>query len=131
MYSCICRRITGEEQGEIVHECVDAYMQAGMTLLQEYEGAVLCTAISDDSKLIASCDYDGNIAIWDICTSQRMHSFEGHGGRMIFGVDFSKDGKWLVSSGDESMGPQRGSNSDGAANANGAHWLCVVCQAVA
>ena len=82
-----------------MHEWIDAYMQAGMTLLQGHKGQVLCTAISDDSKLIASGGFGGDMMIWDIRTSQRMHSFEGHGGRGVCSVDFSKDGKLLVSGG--------------------------------
>ncbi len=54
--------------------------------------------ISGDVHRIATC-YRGDIKIWDAATGQCIHTFEGH--NYDHYVHISKDGKWLVSGGED------------------------------
>jgi WD40 repeat protein len=62
-----------------------------------------CVGFSWDGARLASGDNGGSVRIWDVATSEELLSLEGHTTAVRF-VQFSRDGKTLVSIGDRPDG---------------------------
>src|SRR5262249_17744232 len=73
-----------------------------------HSGAVRGVAISPDGQRIASASHDGLVTIWDAQTGQKVFpGFKAHEG-FAFSVAFSPDGHLLVTAGQATAGPTRG-----------------------
>jgi WD40 repeat protein/tRNA A-37 threonylcarbamoyl transferase component Bud32 len=55
-------------------------------------------AVDSTGRVLAAGGSDGSIDIWDLEWSAQVH-LDGHRGRQVRGLAFSKDGKWLASAG--------------------------------
>lgn len=59
-------------------------------------------ASSPDGKLLAiQAGGTGNVDVWDLVTGRKVTTIAAHGG-YVNGVDFSADGRWLLTTGQES-----------------------------
>ncbi len=63
---------------------------------------ILGLAFSSDGQLLAGCDIDETVRLWDIKTGKLLRTFIGHKDE-VFSVAFSPDGKTVVSSSKESV----------------------------
>jgi WD40 repeat protein len=64
-------------------------------------GAVFTAAFSPDGKKIVTASYDGTVRIWDVESSEELHTLKAHSGHSA-GVNsavFSPDGKKVVTAG--------------------------------
>jgi WD40 repeat protein len=64
-------------------------------------GWVHCLACTSDGGLLASGHDDGKVHVWDMRSGLRLRTCEGHRGAVL-ALDFSKDGKRLLSAGIDS-----------------------------
>jgi WD40 repeat protein len=53
-----------------------------------------------DGSLVATSDYGGNMVLYEAATLEEVGAFAGHEGP-AWGVDFSADGRWLTSAGED------------------------------
>ncbi len=85
---------------------VNGFMQVSSpphTILKGHSAAVLCVAVSFDSKVIASGCVDKTIKLWDKDKQSCTSTLTGHT-QYVWGLDFSRDDTKLVScSSDESI----------------------------
>ena len=61
-------------------------------------GNINALAFSPDATMIATGAFDGKISIYDVTSTQLLHSWYAHNG-FITDLEFSPDGKWLLSAG--------------------------------
>jgi tricorn protease-like protein len=67
----------------------------------ESQGDVFAVAFSPDGKTLASASAAGSmVRLWEVATGKPRGQLEGHK-NLIFRLDFSRDGKRLVSGGDD------------------------------
>jgi WD40 repeat protein len=80
--------------------------QTGSTMvkhrLQGHQNYAFCTAISPDSRLIASGGAEKKILIWNANTRELEHTLPTDQGGAVLCLDFSPDGKLLASGGHDS-----------------------------
>jgi WD40 repeat protein len=63
-------------------------------------GSMTCVAFSPDGQLLATCDANGEIQIWQVADSRRVLTLRGHD-HWLWSVAFSPDGRYLVSGGQD------------------------------
>ena len=51
---------------------------------------------SPDGQVLASCSYDGIIRLWDVSTTELLHTLRGHTAG-VYSVAFSPEGKFIAS----------------------------------
>jgi WD40 repeat protein len=66
-------------------------------------GPLTGLALSPDETMLASVGLDHYLRTWDVNTGRELHAVVAHQGR-IQGVDFSPDGRWIVTAGPISAG---------------------------
>lgn len=71
---------------------------------QHHKSAISCVKYAATGKLYATGSIDGTIKVWDGISARCINTFaEAHGGHEICSVVFSKNGKYLLSSGKDSL----------------------------
>jgi WD40 repeat protein len=63
-------------------------------------GSMTCVAFSPNGELLATCDANGEIQIWQVADSRRLLTLRGHD-HWLWSVAFSPDGRYLVSGGQD------------------------------
>lgn len=71
---------------------------------QQHRGAVSCVKYAVTAKLYATGSTDGSIKLWDGISGRCINTFaQAHDGAEICSVAFTKNGKYLLSSGKDSL----------------------------
>ncbi|CAJ0759631.1 5909_t:CDS:10 [Entrophospora sp. SA101] len=61
-----------------------------------HTGGVMCLAVSDDGRLLASSGNDKSIMLWDVGSGKCLKKLTGHT-EIVYSLDFSKESSILVS----------------------------------
>jgi eukaryotic-like serine/threonine-protein kinase len=93
--------ILGEEEKLTLR---DLNHRPDQTLLEDSDGMGLPTLCFGNTNLLATAARDGRIKVWDLAAKQVLVEFEGHTGSAINALVFSRDGKYLASTGSASTG---------------------------
>jgi WD domain, G-beta repeat len=70
----------------------------GVRSIAAQDKTVWSIAFSPDSRLLATCGEDGNAALWDAATGERLHALTGHEGN-VRSIAFAPDGATVVTAG--------------------------------
>ncbi|TMW52682.1 hypothetical protein DOY81_002205 [Sarcophaga bullata] len=71
---------------------------------QHHSGSITCVKYAPTAKLYATGSIDGSIKIWDGVSGRCVNTItEAHGGAEICSVQFTRNGKYLLSSGKDSL----------------------------
>jgi WD40 repeat protein len=63
-------------------------------------GSMICVAFSPNGELLASCDVNGEIQIWQLADNRRILTLRGHD-HWLWSIAFSPDGRYLASGGQD------------------------------
>jgi WD40 repeat protein len=63
-------------------------------------GSMTCVAFSPNGELLATCDANGEIQVWQVADSRRLLTLRGHD-HWMWSVAFSPDGRYLLSGGQD------------------------------
>jgi WD40 repeat protein len=63
-------------------------------------GSMTCVAFSPNGELLATCDANGEIQIWQVADSRRILTLRGHD-HWLWSIAFRPDGRYLVSGGQD------------------------------
>lgn len=64
---------------------------------QAHRKTIHCLQFSPDGTLLATAGWDGAVRLWNTETGEESHPIQStFGQEVIFGVDFSPDGRWLA-----------------------------------
>lgn len=71
---------------------------------QHHKAAINCVKYAATGKLFATGSVDGSIKVWDGISGRCINTFaEAHSGQEIYSISFSRNGKYLLSSGKDSI----------------------------
>ena len=72
--------------------------------LSQHSGPVLALCWNTDCTMYASCSSDGSIKLWDGVSNRCVKTFDdAHNGAEVTSVQFSRNGKYVLSSGKDSV----------------------------
>ncbi len=78
--------------------CTSAHFQ-DCRLAQTF-GGMTCVTFSPNGELLATCDANGEIQLWQVADSRRLMTLRGHD-YWLWSVEFSPDGRQLVTGGQD------------------------------